>query len=112
VSTVPTIKVAITYSEITPESAEKGDYSDSGFVEESRAVTFRELVDLIWREGFLAERGTAWLSTGFSVTDYRTGTEREECLHFSRENPQRLRKYWEAAIRAVERIRTARTLSH
>ena len=94
-----TIKVSRCYSEITPESAENGDFSDHGFVYESQDFTFSELVREIRHGGFTFYGGSDWLSTGYSTQDYRTGTEREETLHFSRENPTRLRKWFLLANR-------------
>ena len=77
-------EVAITFSEVTPESAEHGDFSKTGFVMERTPMTLREVIDLIKYERFQREsRGTSWMTTGFSTSCYRTGTEREECLHLT-----------------------------
>jgi hypothetical protein len=74
-------KVSQTYSEVTPESAIDGEFSDTGFVFEDQIYTLRELIGLIKRDGFTRESGSNWLTTGFSTSCYRTGTEREENLH-------------------------------
>lgn len=105
-----TINVSVCFSEITPESAERGDFSDHGFVFENESLSFRELVDLIERNGFSREGSTEWLTTGYSVQDYSTATEREETLHFSRSNPERLRKYFDLAMRTVEERQVRRRL--
>lgn len=96
----PTILISRTYSETTPESAEDGDFSDTGFVYQDQEFTFRELVDEL-RECCHSSSGGAWFSTQFEVTDYSDGTEREESVHFSRNNPDRLAKYWQKAARAA-----------
>jgi len=97
------ILVTRCYSEITPESAADGDVSDYGLVYAHQAMTFRELVEEIWQGGFMLERGADWLSTGYSVEDYRTGTAREETLHYSMTNPTRMEKYFWLAVKASER---------
>ena len=94
--------INICFSEITPESAESGDTSDNGLITENEPLTFRELVDKIWQGGFAREGLTGWLSTGYSVIDYSTLTEREETLHFSRDNPPYMEKYFWQALRYVE----------
>ena len=95
-----------TFSEITPESAEDGDTSDSGHVYVNCPYTFRELVSEL--RGYTETSsypctGAArdWVSTVFSVEDYRTGTERSESLHFSRDNAAHKAKYWRKALQAA-----------
>lgn len=93
------------YSETTPESAESGDFSDTGFIAQDEPVTFRELVEVL-RSHPVSSCWPAsgdvhtWFST-YPETDYRTGTEREESVHFSRENPPHKAKYWEKAARVA-----------
>lgn len=92
------------YSETTPESAEDGDFPDTGFVYESQEFTFRELVCELRAFCTLSDSRfsgvVTWACSGFE-TDYRTGTEREETLHFSRDNAPHLHKYWPKALRAA-----------
>ena len=95
----PTILVNICFSEVTPESAETGSESDRGFVEQDSEYTFSELVNKIRQGGFVQEGSTDWLSTGYSTTDYTTGTEQEETMHFSRNNPEWKRKYFWFALK-------------
>lgn len=94
------------FSEVTPESAEAGDISECGMIRENEEYTFRELVRAMrehpqpsaWRAtGDTSE----WLSTGYGVSDYGTGTERGETLHYSCDNPPRNAKYWRWAMRAA-----------
>ncbi len=89
-----TFLVSKTYAEITPESAEHGDWYDTGFVWEGEEFTFRELVEELsvhnlWQ---LAD-GADWLTTGFYTACYREGREREECLHIKRPTARHERYY-------------------
>lgn len=96
------ILISKTYYETTPESAENGDFSDTGLVYENAEFTFRELVrelrDYSESSSYPCT-DTSWVSTGFGVDDYSTGTETEYSLHFSRANPELKRKYWVKALR-------------
>lgn len=65
-------------------------------------MTFRELVDAFesHREpSCMPARGDTgeWFSSGYEMRDYRTGTERETTIHYSRKNPERMAKYWRKA---------------
>lgn len=102
----PKILVSRCYAECTPESAQDGDFSDTGFVYEANAFTFSELVREIRDGGFRRDGSTGWLSTGFHTEDYRTGLEREESLHFCCENAGRLEKWFWLAYRAANRGRS------
>lgn len=101
------------YSEVTPESAAEGDTSDTGTLARNEPVTFRELVDLM-REHPQASSDPhqaspdVWFSSGWSTTCYRTGTERQCSLHYSRDNPERHARYWRlASIAAGHRVQHA-----
>ena len=91
-----------TYSIVTPESAENGEESDSGFLSENEKVTFRELVCLM-EEHPLPSCSPAngsiweWLST-YPSTDLWTGEEETQSLHFSRQNGPWKEKYWKKAM--------------
>ena len=98
------------YATVTPESAENGDFEDTGLVYQDADLTFRELVQELREFTSLSSSHSTgsigdWASTGFETSDYRTGEEREETLHFSRENPERFHKYWAKALRAAGLIR-------
>lgn len=91
-----------TYSEVTPESAESGEDSDSGSIG-TESVTFRELVELLREHPVPSSWPTDgtrwdWFSTYSFVTDYQSLTERIESIHFDHSNPSRLEKYWRKAI--------------
>lgn len=95
-----------TFSEVTPKSAEDGTTSDSGHVYVNCQYTFRELVSEL--RGYTETSGYPctgsvrdWVSTGYSVEDYSTMTERSESLHFSRDNAAHKAKYWRKALQAA-----------
>lgn len=88
-----------TFQTVTPESAEDGDIADHGFISENEPVTFRELVELLQRNFPVHVPGgmNDWAES-YPETDFRTGEETIEAVHFSHENhPGRL-KYWEKAL--------------
>lgn len=96
------------YSETTPESAADGENSDSGFISEDEQCTFRELIDYLENHPNCScwpvnTSSHTWFKTGYSIDDYETMTERNESLHFSRNNPARNVKYWKKAIEYVFR---------
>lgn len=103
------ILISRTFEVITPESAENGEVAESGFLAESESVTFRELVSLMESHpnpSCYPPSGDAneWLLSHPSQ-DYRDRSETTESLHFSRENPPRMAKYWRKAMRAAGIIR-------
>ena len=91
-----------TYSIVTPESAENGEDSDSGFLSKNEKVTFRELVNLIQDHpapSCYPASGSVWewVST-YPSTDFQTGEEETQSLHFSRQNGPWKEKYWKKAM--------------
>lgn len=96
------ILISRTFAEATPESSEFGDFSKTGFISEQEEVSFSELVKLM-REHYQPSQSphddnvNVWYSTGFFTSDYTTGTDREECIHFSRDNAPNVAKYWKLA---------------
>ena len=103
------ILISKTFSETTPESCEDSDFSDTGFIEESQEVTFTELVDLMKDHNNAScspdsfDNIHTWYSTGFYVDDYSTGTEREESIHFHKDNTPNAAKYWFLAAKIAAR---------
>jgi len=98
-----------TYCEITPESCENSDFSDTGFIEENQQVTFRELVDLMISHTISSRMPKSynikeWYSTDFFTEDYSTGTQREESVHFAEGNTPNAAKYWKYARIAADNI--------
>lgn len=89
-----TFLVSKCYAEITPESAEHGDYDDTGFEWENVEYTFRELVEeLGGHDHWQLADGADWLTTGFYTVCYRELREREETLHIKRPTPRHERYY-------------------
>ena len=87
------ITYSITYNEITPESAEYGDFSDTGFSEEDSKCDFRELVDML-ENIFCCSNSSpvsacslefVWFSTEYSIECYASLTERQESLHIAKD---------------------------
>jgi hypothetical protein len=98
------IIISRTFAEITPESAEDGEFSETGFITEREEVSFSELVKLM-KEHYQPssspnDGGTGvWYSTGFQTEDYSTGTESEECIHYHKDNAPNVAKYWKWAAK-------------
>ena len=96
-------KASTTYSETTPESAEHGEFSDTGFIEEDIIFDdLRELIEYMQKHGFNVQCSQslpitsqhAWFSTQWFTNDYSTGTDRQESIHIktSAENLNRIAK--------------------
>jgi len=99
------ILISRTYSIDNHESAEHGESIDHGFTVEDDPLTFRELIQLIQREGFSypscsPARGSTreWLQAE-PEQDYTTGEYTTHALHYSHNNPPKNAKYWKAAFR-------------
>jgi hypothetical protein len=100
------ILISRTYETWTDDDLEAGDTDNRGFEFTDEPVTFRELVDMIGREGFFrpscrpATGSTfEWLETE-PETDYRTGEQTTFALHFSNNNKPAAAKYWRATFNA------------
>jgi len=95
-----------TFCETTPESAELGDFSNQGFIEVNQKVSFTELIDLMKECNECSQypndgNTNVWYSTQFYNTDYRTGTDRQESIHFSNNNTANIAKYWKLAAKVA-----------
>jgi len=98
------IIISRTYAEVTPESSEHGDFSDHGFITEYEVISFRELVSLMrvhQRPSQSPNDGNTnvWYSSGFGIEDYQTLTEREESIHYHKDNAPNVAKYWKLAAK-------------
>lgn len=98
------IIISRTYSEITPESAENGEFSDRGFITEHEKISFSRLVRLLKvcnQPSQLPNDGgtNVSYSTGFYIDDYATGTESEETIHYHKDNAPNVAKYWKWAAK-------------
>lgn len=96
------IIISRTYAETTPESAEIGDFSDTGFIDERQEVTFSELVRLMMEHYEPSQSPNDYskdvsYSSGSYTSDYRTGTSRQESIHFHHDNSDNATKYWKQA---------------
>lgn len=85
------VTYSITYSQVTPESAEVGDFSETGYVYQDIPYERGDLQDFK-REGFDTQgyHAPRWFSTAFECIDYGTGTEEERSLHFDGVTPATL----------------------
>lgn len=98
------IIISRTFEETTPESAENGEFSETGFTDERQEVTFSKLVRLMKSHNQASQSpnngGTnVWYSTGFYVDDYATGTEINESVHYHKDNAPNVAKYWKWAAK-------------
>lgn len=96
------IIISRTYSETTPESAENGEFSDLGFIEEYRQVSFSELVSLMEKHPYPScypNNGdtNTWYYNSDDLVDLQTRTYREESIHFHKDNTPNAAKYWKWA---------------
>lgn len=97
-----TLEFSVTYTTVTPGSAEYGDFDDSGF--EINSITFNyfcELVDYIESNGFRNwsnSDNTGWLSTDYEIEDYSTMEEKQLSIHAQNSRAQR---YLELAYRFI-----------
>ena len=93
--------VSKTFTQVTPESAEFGDFSDSGFVWQDVPYTFRELVELLDSREWDFDGGV--ISNGWNVIDYATMTEEEEQLHVQCPTA-RHKRYFDKALKLAGKI--------
>ncbi len=102
------ILISKTFAEVTPESAEIGDYSNQGFLNECEQVTFKELVNLLkihCQPSQYPNDGNTnvYYSTGFYPDNYATGTDKEEVIHYHKDNTPNTAKYWKLAAKFAGR---------
>ena len=91
------------FADATPESAEHGDFEETGILSEWD-LTFRELVEeLTSHRHWQPAEGGDWFTTGFYTIDYRTGRDREETLHVRRPSP-RHERYYQMALKLAGKI--------
>lgn len=94
--------IKTTYSQITPESASNGDFSETGWIDEKGESfdSVEEAVDWLKREGAIEPSSTCfhpgiWYSTGFVCVDYSDGTEEERAFHLKGFTPEEEREVYE-----------------
>lgn len=78
--------LSFTYSEITPESAANGDYSDTGYKDYGYFASLEDVLNEVNDHSteHIQLHGTSLDVYGeFYVDNYKTGTERQICLHIN-----------------------------
>ncbi len=92
--TIEAIKVNVTFQTVTPESAEYGDYADSGFITENMEFDdFADMVSYVESNGYSLSNASmypltgatmhenVWFSTDPEIEDYRTMEEITYSIH-------------------------------
>jgi hypothetical protein len=102
------ILISKTFTEVTPESAENGDFSKTGFIEKRVKVTFRELVELMKDHPHGSQSPNdgnkhVWYTCSSFTSDYKKGVERDESIHFHRQNTPNAEKYWRLARKFADK---------
>lgn len=81
--------ISLTYTTVTPESSEHGDFEESGFILESATYTLKEISDLVQNYGIIS-RGqndlTTWWESDYQIENYKTCSERCIGLHIRYKN--------------------------
>lgn len=76
--------VDVTFSDVTPESAENGDFSETGFLLEDQRSSVLDVISMVEDQGceHSQNNGTSLTIYGdFYTEDLYSGTERQECIH-------------------------------
>lgn len=98
------ILISKTFETMSQESAENGDYEDTGYCWENVECSFSELVSIIRglepSQSPITNAAFVWFTEHGDI-DYRTGEETSYSYHFSRDNKQGNMKYWIKAIKAA-----------
>lgn len=93
------LKISKTYEIVTEESAERGDFEETGFVFKGQPYGFRELIETIESDGFCHSDSShgvpRWLYTESEV-NYRTGEHTTYALHPARDKQSM--RYWDKAM--------------
>jgi len=79
----------ITYQQVTPESAEIGDFSETGFKHQNIELdSVQDAIDELISGGVTEASSShfhpgIWYSTEFNTICYKTGTDESESYHLS-----------------------------
>lgn len=100
--TIEAIKVNVTFQTVTPESADHGDYADSGFVAENMEFDdFADMVSYVESNGYSLRNASVspltrdsmdenvWFSTDPEIEDYVTMEEITYSIHPSNDRTAR-----------------------
>ena len=78
--------VGVTYDVVTPESAEIGDFDETGWTQETEPLSLRDTLDVIRKHGPYEIEHT-WdgirLTESDGSNDYRTGSNTRETVHIA-----------------------------
>lgn len=106
-------RILITFNKTTPESAETGEWSDSGWIDQDGVSMAPDEIDqeegltavdlavkYLWKEGATEHSSSGfdqggWYSTGWSTTDYHTGEEEERNYHLEGFTPEQEREIYD-----------------
>jgi len=75
------IKYSITYSTITPESCEIGDFEDTGFEIEPTTDDLDSIISTAQDLGIFQDVGN-WFESEYQTEDYTTNEQKQYSLHF------------------------------
>lgn len=112
-------RVAVTFSQTTPESSAQGDTSKTGWIDEEGEDMTPDSFD--YEEGlsaadlavkFLQKEGAnypssshfypgVWYATDYHTIDYRTGTDEERCFHLLDFSEAEEREVWDKLHQAL-----------
>lgn len=105
-------KISVTYSQVTPESAAHGDFSECGYIEEPYKASLKDVINKIESElGYFEnfQAGGVYQSlyaSDFHTIDYRTATEQQNCVHI--QPADRRRKYHKRAAYWLNKVIAAK----
>ena len=107
------IKIKTTFASITPESAEVGELSDQGWLDEegSEFEDVDEVVDYLKGEGAMEPSSSCphigvWYSTEMQIEDFATGEQMQKSFHISGATPEEEEeKVRERALSVLEKAR-------
>lgn len=108
------VTYSITYAKVTPESAEYGDFSDTGFEVESEVVDSIKELDYLQGNYYFRnpsnlhnlgngevkyDYSNLWLTSDSEIEDFSTCETVEYSLHIECENPKRKERILKALIK-------------
>jgi hypothetical protein len=81
---IPTFTYSITYQIVSPESAENGDFEETGFKVKDENGTLAEIAEICEKEGISEIEGAAWLYSidpEHNIDFFEKGHEKTYSLH-------------------------------
>jgi hypothetical protein len=96
--------ITVTYDIVTPESAEQGDFAESGWIDDegTEMISPAEAIKFLRREG-ADQPSSSYFHSGvwYSASkgeNYRTGAETTHSYHLKGFTPRAERMVWDAII--------------